>query len=164
MRSLETNRPKTISTSQEVFSLVQRRLRRLEVEHFLVLHLDAKHRVEAIQTVSQGTRTECLVHPREVFCEAVRRRAVAVIVCHNHPSGDAEPSREDFDLTTRLYRAGELLGIPLLDHLIVGKGVYLSLADVGFVGTQTSTKADSTNCSANPKHPYKTHNRTTESQ
>ena len=156
MCSLPRNIQQSISSPKEVFSLVRRRLGRLEVEHFIVLHLDAKHHVEAIQTVSQGTRTECLVHPREVFCEAVRRRAVAVIVCHNHPSGDTEPSREDFDLTTRLYRAGELLGIPLLDHLIVGRGVYLSLADVGFVGTQANTKADSTHCSGNPRLTYKT--------
>jgi DNA repair protein RadC len=123
MRSLEKRIKPAVASSKDVFSLVHSRLHKLEVEHLLVLHLDSKHRLTKLQTVSQGTRTECLVHPREVFCEAVRERSVAVIVCHNHPSGDAEPSRQDLDLTTRLFRAGELLGIPLLDHLIVGKGI-----------------------------------------
>jgi len=154
MRSFARPTEKPITSSKEVYSRIRRRMGRLEVEHFVVLHLDAKHRMEHLQVVSQGTRTECLVHPREVFCEAVRRRAVAVIACHNHPSGEVEPSTQDFDLTTRLYRAGELLGIPLLDHLIVGADSYLSMADIGFVGSTATTAAENTRCSSHPLHGF----------
>ena len=89
------------------------------VEEFRVLLLDARHRVMAIPTVSRGTLTASLVHPREVLRPALLSRSAAVILAHNHPSGDPEPSREDDEVTTRLVRAGQILGIPVLDHVIV---------------------------------------------
>lgn len=128
----DIDRP-TVACSQDAYRLVKNTLEHLEVEHFVVLLMDAKNRITAVKTVSQGSRTECHIHPREVFCEAVRERSVAVLVAHNHPSGDPTPSQDDFALTTGLHGAGDLLGIPLLDHLIIGMGSYRSMVDLGFL-------------------------------
>lgn len=100
-------------------------------EVFVSLMLDAKHRLRGFTEVSRGTLTASLVHPREVFAPAIRELAAAVIVLHNHPSGDPEPSAEDLAVTKRLKDAGELLGIPLLDHVIIGAApeVFVSLKD-----------------------------------
>ena len=105
-----------------------------EQEAFLVLCLDAKHRVIGDPVlVALGTATTVEVHPRDVFRAAVRRNACAVIVGHNHPSGDCEPSSEDRMLTRRLQEAGDVLGIPVLDHLVATRGRYVSLADRGVI-------------------------------
>jgi DNA repair protein RadC len=96
-------------------------------EVFVVLMLDGKHRVFGYAEVSLGTLTTTLVHPRETFGPAIRLGAAAIVVAHVHPSGDAEPSREDIELTKRLIEAGKLLGIPLLDHLILGDESFVSL-------------------------------------
>ena len=92
------------------------------VEVFVVMLLDGRHRLMAIHNVSRGTMTSSLVHPREVFRPAVLAGSVSILVAHNHPSGDPTPSREDDAVTERLVSAGELLGIPLLDHVIIGEG------------------------------------------
>ena len=84
-------------------------------------------------TVSEGSLTLSIVHPREVFSLAIREAAAAVIFLHNHPSGDPQPSTEDRELTRRLVAAGELLGIQVLDHLIIGDNRYLSFADQGWL-------------------------------
>jgi DNA repair protein RadC len=99
----------------------------LDREHFVALYLDSRHRIAAVQTISVGTLNASLVHPREVFRPAVAMGAAAVIVAHNHPSGCARPSREDIALTERLCRSGELLGIELLDHLVVGDDEIVSM-------------------------------------
>jgi DNA repair protein RadC len=91
--------------------------------------LDGRHRPIAYQVVSIGTATASLVHPREVFQAAIGAGAVALIVAHNHPSGDPSPSREDRDITERLLRAGELLGIRLLDSVVVTDGTYVSIRE-----------------------------------
>ena len=91
-------------------------------EHFVVLMLDTRHNVLGINTVSVGTLSASLVHPREVFKPAILANAAAVVVSHNHPSGETAPSPEDREATRRLARAGELMGIPLLDHVIVADG------------------------------------------
>ncbi len=98
-------------------------------EHFVVIMLDGRHRPIAYQVVSIGTATASLVHPREVFQAAVGTGAVALIVGHNHPSGDPSPSREDRDVTDRLIRAGELLGIPLLDSMVVTERAHVSIRE-----------------------------------
>jgi DNA repair protein RadC len=113
----------------EVFRLVEPRLAGLERERFLVLLLDGKHRLRRMEVVSEGTLTTSLVHPREVFRSAVREAAAAVIAVHNHPSGDPEPSPEDLEVTRRLRRAGRLLGVPLLDHVVIGAGRFVSLRE-----------------------------------
>ncbi|MEM1022576.1 MAG: JAB domain-containing protein [Myxococcota bacterium] len=94
---------------------------RQPVESFWVLSLDARSRVLGLSEVGRGTVSACLVHPREVFRPAIARGATHVVVLHNHPSGRPEPSPEDLALTKRLVEAGHLLGIPLVDHLVVGR-------------------------------------------
>jgi DNA repair protein RadC len=108
-------------------------LRDQKREVFLALLLDSKHRVLKELIVSTGSVNLSIVHPREVFNPAVRESAAAVIVLHNHPSGDPAPSREDRELTSRLVKAGEIMGIALLDHLIIGDGQYVSFAEQGFL-------------------------------
>ena len=98
-------------------------------EHFVVVMLDARHRPIAYQVVSVGTATASLVHPREVFQAAVGAGAVAILVAHNHPSGDPTPSAEDREVTDRLIRAGQLIGIPLLDHVVVAERGWVSLRE-----------------------------------
>ena len=96
-------------------------------ERFAVLLLDVKHRIIGTKVVSIGTATETLAHPREIFREVIRRGATRVIVAHNHPSGSLEPSAEDITLTQQLLKGAHLLGIPLLDHLILGNGDFASI-------------------------------------
>lgn len=98
-------------------------------EHFVAILLDGRHRPIAWQVVSIGTATSSLVHPREVFQLAVGLGACAVILAHNHPSGDPTPSSEDRDVTARLVKAGNVLGIRLLDHVVVAEGGYHSLRE-----------------------------------
>jgi DNA repair protein RadC len=107
------------------------RLRDAACERFLVLLLDGRHRVLGEATVSQGTLTASLVHPREVFGPAIRRSAAALVLVHNHPSGDPAPSAEDRSVTARLREAGELLGIRVVDHVIVAERGYHSFDEAG---------------------------------
>lgn len=119
--------------SADVFRHYYPAFRDLNKEVFNAVLLDTKHRVIRDMMVSTGTVNMSLVHPREVFGPAVRESATAVIVAHNHPSGDPTPSPEDIELTRRLIRAGEIIGIRLLDHVIIGDGKYVSLADRAIV-------------------------------
>ena len=118
----------------DALPLLEAEFRGCDREHFLSLHLDARHRVTRVETVSVGCLDASIVHPREVFKTAVARAAAAVIVAHNHPSGCAEPSRDDLALTARLSDCGRLLGIELLDHIIVGRGEFTSLREYGWPG------------------------------
>ncbi|HVC08332.1 MAG TPA: DNA repair protein RadC [Elusimicrobiota bacterium] len=103
-------------------------------EHFLAFYLNSRNHLVHEETVSIGTLSASLVHPREVFSPAIARAAAALIVAHNHPSGDCSPSSEDKDVTRRLQESGALLGIPLLDHLIVGAGGdFFSFRERGFL-------------------------------
>lgn len=113
----------------DVFRHFHARLRDASRERFLALLLDGRHRVIGEAEISRGTLTASLVHPREVFRPALRAGAAALIVVHNHPSGDPTPSLEDRRVTERLRRAGELLGIPLLDHVVVAERGYRSLQE-----------------------------------
>lgn len=106
-------------------------IERESVEIFCVLLLDARRNVTGYAEISRGTLTSSMVHPREVFGPAVRLGAGAIIVAHNHPSGDPEPSREDIEVTTRLVKAGAILGIPVLDHIVIGaNGAHRSLRNL----------------------------------
>ncbi len=122
-----------VTCAAEVHRRLRPRLSVLVQETFWVLALDAKNRVLALRQVAQGSATQVEVHPREVFGPAVREGAAAIIVAHNHPSGDPEPSEQDRTLTTRLKRSSEILGIPLLDHVIVAGATFVSLADRGLL-------------------------------
>lgn len=104
-------------------------MRLLDREHFRVVLLNTRHEILDIVEVSVGGLASAPVHPREVFKEAIRRSAAAVIVVHNHPSGHAEPSRDDVMITEQLRAAGRLVGIEVLDHLIIGEGGYVSLRE-----------------------------------
>jgi DNA repair protein RadC len=99
-------------------------------ERFAVLLLDVKNRFLGIQVITIGTATETLAPPREIFREVIRQSATRLIVAHNHPSGNLEPSQADIELTRQLLAAAQLLGIPLLDHLILGDGNYQSLREI----------------------------------
>ena len=111
---------------QDVYENFHRRLRWAKREHFFVLLLDARHKVQREVRVSLGTLTASLVHPREVFREAVRDAAAALVLVHNHPSGDPEPSTEDHRVTRRLVEAGKVLGIQIVDHVVVAEQGYYS--------------------------------------
>lgn len=118
-------------TSSAVFNHFRGRLSGIRKEVFCVLLLDAKHRKLREVQISEGSLTASIVHPREVFAPAVRDSAAAVILVHNHPSGDPAPSPEDVEITRRLKEAGELMGVRVLDHVIVGADRHFSFVDEG---------------------------------
>ena len=122
-----------IQNPGDAADLVMEDMRRLDREHFVVLMLNTKHHVMARKVVSIGHLNGSLVHPRELFKEVIRRSSAAVILVHNHPSGDPTPSEEDLAVTRRLVEAGNLLGISVLDHVIVGEKRYVSLREKGFL-------------------------------
>ena len=119
-------------SAEDVFHHYQEQLGGLRKEEFHVLLLDAKNRKLKDVRISEGSLTSSLVHPREVFTAVVRESAAAVILIHNHPSGDPVPSNEDLQITRRLRQVGELMGVHVLDHLIIGKGRYVSFVDDGY--------------------------------
>jgi DNA repair protein RadC len=116
-----------VTSPEDVVKAVAGDLKGKKREHFLALLLDTRNRLIRTATVSMGSLDSSIVHPREVFKEAIKASAASVIFVHNHPSGDPEPSHDDIELTRRLVEAGKLLGIVVLDHVIVGDGAYLSL-------------------------------------
>ncbi len=129
--SLEGNT--AFSSSRMVYSYYAPRFKNLKKEVFLSLLLDTKNRLIREVKVSEGTLTHSLIHPREAFREAVRESAAAVLFVHNHPSGDPEPSRDDIAVTERLKATGDIVGINVLDHVIIGEGRYVSLREKGIV-------------------------------
>jgi DNA repair protein RadC len=116
---------------EDVFRHFHARLRDMPHEQFHLLLLDGRHRVLREIMASRGTLTASLVHPREVFRPALREGAAALVVVHNHPSGDPGPSHEDREVTRRLVQAGALLGVPLLDHVVVAERGWVSLRGEG---------------------------------
>ena len=120
-----------IGHPEDIREHFDQRLRGTRREHFMILLLDSRHRVMRESQVSQGTLTASLVHPREVFRLAVRSAAAAVVLVHNHPSGDPTPSSEDLEVTQRLVDAGELLGIRVVDHVVVAEAHYYSFRQAG---------------------------------
>jgi DNA repair protein RadC len=105
-------------------------------EHLIMFCLDGNHSVVAYNVVAVGTATSAPVHPREVFQPAIMAGAVSIVLCHNHPSGNVEPSREDLSVTKTLLEASKYLGIKLLDHVIVGQDAYHSMHEHGQLNTQ----------------------------
>jgi len=120
-----------VKTPDDVVSLVQGRLRGKKKEYFLALLLDTRNQLIRAAEISVGSLDSSIVHPREVFKEAVSASAASVIFVHNHPSGDPEASEDDVKLTKRLAEAGEIMGIDVLDHVIIGGKKYLSLKREG---------------------------------
>ena len=98
-------------------------------EHFLAVTLDGGHNIIQTHVVSVGTVNRTLLHPREVFTEAIREKASAIILCHNHPSGNTDPSEEDIDTTENLVEVSQIVGIPILDHIIISRNGYFSFLE-----------------------------------
>jgi len=130
-RSLE--RGELIRGPTHVQRHFEQRLPVARQESFFALLLDGRHRLMGELQVSLGTLTASLVHPREVFREAIRAAAAAIVIVHNHPSGDPSPSEEDREVTMRLVEAGELVGIRVLDHVIISEGGYFSFSEGGLI-------------------------------
>lgn len=122
-----------IDSARAVAGIIPASVREAKKEHFLILCLNARRQLIHMETVSIGTLSASLVHPREVFSPAIAHAAAAVVAVHNHPSGDSTPSSEDRDVTRRLQRAGELLGIPLADHVVVSAAGFFSFREHGIL-------------------------------
>ena len=126
----------SIRSPKDVSHYIMEDMRYLKQEHFIALLLNTKNQIIGKETVTVGTLNSSLVHPREVFKPAIKKSSSAIIVVHNHPSGDPTPSKEDIDVTNRLIKAGELLGIDVLDHIVIGDNAYISLKEKGLFGTR----------------------------
>jgi len=126
---IRKNESKIINSSYDVYNLLKFELEHLEKEHFLVIYLDTKNRVILTETISIGTLNATIIHPREVFRNAISYNSNSIIIAHNHPSGDCEPSIEDEKITKNLVKCSDILGIQILDHIIVGKENYFSFKD-----------------------------------
>ncbi|MDI3480495.1 MAG: repair protein RadC [Tepidanaerobacteraceae bacterium] len=125
--------PVIINTPADVKHLLMEEMRFLEKEHFKVILLNIKNHVISVEEISVGSLNSSIVHPREVFKPAIRRSSASIILVHNHPSGDPTPSREDLAITKRLVDAGKLLGIDVIDHVIIGNGIYISMREKGII-------------------------------
>lgn len=127
------NQQPIIRSPEDVYNLLRRSLEYLTVEQFIVLGLSTKNHVIIQHTVSIGSLNASVVHPREAFKMLIRCSCASVILAHNHPSGDPKPSDEDIALTKRLIETGQIIDIPVLDHIIIGQGSYVSLKEKGII-------------------------------
>lgn len=118
--------------SSDVYGHFRERLAAEPVEHFYAVLLDNKHRKLRDILVSKGSLSSSIVHPRDVYAQVIRHSAAAVIFVHNHPSGDPTASREDIEITRRLREVGEIVGVRVLDHIVIGRGRYVSFVDDGY--------------------------------
>ncbi|GAA0448329.1 DNA repair protein RadC [Virgibacillus salarius] len=122
-----------IRSPEDGAEYVMEEMRGLNQEHFVTLFLNTKNQIIHKQTIFIGSLNASIVHPREVFREAVKRSAASIIVIHNHPSGDPTPSQEDIHVTRRLVECGKMIGIELIDHLVIGDRKYVSLKEKGYI-------------------------------
>ncbi|MHB0897055.1 MAG: RadC family protein [Spirochaetales bacterium] len=125
-------RDKRIAMPKDVFPLISHFADRKQ-EHFLCISLNGAHEVISARQITSGLVNKTVVHPREIFADPITDRACAIVVAHNHPSGNIEPSKEDIDITKRLREAGDVLGIPLLDHLVFSQNAYYSFVEHGLI-------------------------------
>jgi len=123
----------TIKSPDDVKNIVMEEMRYFDREHFRVIYLDRKGGMMEMQDISIGGLHSSIVHPREVFKVAVKKSAASIILVHNHPSGDPTPSTEDIEVTRRLIEAGNIMGITVLDHIIIGDNTYCSLKTKGLI-------------------------------
>lgn len=123
--------PVIIRSPQDAAEILTEQLRYLQKEHFVCLFLNTKNHVIGQETLSMGSLNASIVHPREVFRAAIKCSSASIICAHNHPSGDPTPSPEDISLTSRLLKTGEIVGIEVLDHLIIGDNGFVSLKEKG---------------------------------
>jgi DNA repair protein RadC len=122
-----------IDSSKDVYELIYPELRFTKKEQFYCLYLDTRNNLIRKELVSVGNLNTSVIHPREIFRSAIKESANSVILCHNHPSGNAEPSKDDLEITKLLVSAGKLMGIQVLDHVVIGDGGHVSMADRGLV-------------------------------
>ena len=122
-----------ILSPNDAYEMIKEQLEGLDREQFIIACLNTKNEPTNITVVSVGTLNKAIIHPREVFKTAILSNAASIMAFHNHPSGETTPSQQDIQLTKRLYEAGELLGIKLLDHLIIGDGTFTSLKEKGYL-------------------------------
>ncbi|MCM8710364.1 DNA repair protein RadC [Clostridium sp. SYSU_GA19001] len=132
-KSFRSGEQYKITQPKDAAELIMESMRHLKQEHLKVIMLNTKNIVISVKDVSVGSLNSSIVHPREVFCEAIKKSSASIIITHNHPSGDPLPSSEDIALTNRIKECGKLLGIELLDHIIIGNGVYVSLKEKGIL-------------------------------
>lgn len=128
-----TTKKTAIKNPEDGAEYLMREMRYLQQEHFVVLYLNTKQEVIHKQSVFIGSLNQAIVHPREIYREAVKLGAFATIICHNHPSGDPSPSNEDIKATKRLLECGKVMGIEVLDHIIIGDNRYLSMKQEGYI-------------------------------
>ena len=131
--STETADKKCITGPRDCFEILRSYLEGSYREHFVIFMLDTKNRIIGLNTVSVGDMSSSICHPRETFKAAIIAGAASIILGHNHPSGDPTPSADDVGVTKRLMQAGEILGIDVLDHIVIGDGVFVSLKERGLV-------------------------------
>ena len=133
LSSKQTDAKFTIRSPKDAASFLMADMTSLKQEHFVVLFLNIKNQVLHRQTIFVGSLNASIVHPREIFREAVRRSAASIVCAHNHPSGNPAPSPEDIAVTKRLMEAGSIVGIELLDHIIIGDHQFISLNEKGYM-------------------------------
>lgn len=131
MRNYRSERKIRISSPSEAAELVMEDMRYLKKEMLKVIFLNTKNYVMDIKDVSIGSLSSSIVHPREIYTEAIKKCCASIIVSHNHPSGDPQPSSEDISVTKRIAEAGKIIGIELTDHIIIGDGIYTSMKEKG---------------------------------
>lgn len=122
-----------ITSPLDVVNLLMEEMRNFKKEYFKIIMLNIKNKIIAINDISIGSLNSSIVHPREVFKDAIKRSSASIILTHNHPSGDPTPSRQDIAVSKRLYECGELLGIKVLDHIIIGNNKYISLKEKNLI-------------------------------
>lgn len=122
-----------ISSPKDISMLLINEMNNLNQEVLKLILLNTKNTVIGVKDVFKGSLNSSIVHPREIFREAVQRGSASIIICHNHPSGDPTPSKEDINVTLRIKQCGDLMGIKLLDHIIIGNNNYISLKEKGII-------------------------------
>ncbi len=122
-----------ITSPMDVANILMEEMRYFKKEYFRIVLLDTKNHVISIEDISIGSLNSSIVHPREVFNVAIKRSSASIILIHNHPSGDPSPSKEDVNITNRLVECGEIVGIRVLDHIIIGDGKFISLKEKNMV-------------------------------
>ncbi len=118
-----------VTSPLDITNLLMEEMKYLKKEYFKIVMLDTKNKIISIKNVSIGSLNSSIVHPREVYKEAIKRSSASIILVHNHPSGDPTPSKEDINITKRLVECGNILGIKVLDHIILGRNRYISLKE-----------------------------------
>ncbi|MFZ5965934.1 MAG: RadC family protein [Bacillota bacterium] len=127
------NKKNSIQSPKDAADIVMEEMRYYKKEYFKIIILNTKNEIISIENISVGSLNASLVHPREVFVEAIRKSGAAIILLHNHPSGNSYPSSEDISITNRLVEAGKIIGIEVLDHIIIGDGKYTSLKELSII-------------------------------